>query len=210
MSNVIMKISRLAIAACAAAVLSFTSFADAEWRHGERQALWPEGRIPDFQEHQIGAMTDETHVGSPWKGPKNAAFKPEEHRMPYIEWFEKPANPNGACMILVSGGSYQNCCDVNLIKKWRDCFTALGYQTVNLVYRTPRAKGLVCNQSAWEDGQRAVRLVRSQAAARGFDPEKIGIIGMSAGGHLVTMLATSALTPAYAKVDVHDSHVISA
>ena len=160
-----MKTSRLAIAAAAALALSWSSFGAAEWRHGERQALWPEGKIPDFQPHQIGAMTDETHVGSPWKGPKNAAFKPEEHRMPYIEWFEKPANPNGACMILVSGGSYQNCCDVNLIKKWRDCFTALGYQTVNLVYRTPRAKGLACYQSAWEDGQRAVRLVRSQAAA---------------------------------------------
>ena len=199
-----MKKSRLAIAAAAALALSWSSFGAAEWRHGERQALWPEGKIPDFQPHQIGAMTDETHVGSPWKGPKNDAFKPEEHRMPYLEWFEKPANPNGACMILVSGGSYQNCCDVNLIKKWRDCFTALGYQTVNLVYRTPRPKGLACYQSAWEDGQRAVRLVRSQAAARGFDPEKIGIIGMSAGGHLVTMLATSALTPAYAKVDALD------
>ena len=205
--GIVVVFAALAVGAAAAAsalALSWSSFGAAEWRHGERQALWPEGKIPDFQEHQIGAMTDETHIGSPWKGPKNDAFKPEEHRMPYLEWFEKPANPNGACMILVSGGSYYNCCDVRLIKKWRDCFTALGYQTVNLVYRTPRAKGLPCYQSAWEDGQRAVRLVRSQAHARGFDPEKIGIIGMSAGGHLVTMLATSALTPAYEKIDALD------
>ena len=174
---------------------SFTAFATAEWRHGERQPLWPEGKIPDFQAHQIGAMTDEV---------EDAGFKPEERRMPYLEWFEKPASPNGACMILVSGGSYMNCCDVGLIKLWKETFSNLGYQTVNLVYRTPRAKGLPVYQSAWEDGQRAVRLVRSQAAARGFDPEKIGVIGMSAGGHLVTMLATSALTPAYAQVDALD------
>lgn len=140
-------------------------------------------------------MTDET---------VKPGFKPEEHRMPYIEWFERPAKPNGACMILVSGGSYNSCCDVKLIKVWRDCFTELGYQTVNLVYRTPRAKGLSCHQSAWEDGQRAVRLVRSQAVARGYAPEEIGVIGMSAGGHLATMLATSALTPAYGKVDQLD------
>lgn len=194
------KLTILSVAAAIAA----TASAIAPWRHGERQNLWPEGAMPDPQPHQIGAMTDETHGGNPWKSPPAADFKPEEHRMPYIEWFDPPAKANGACMILVSGGSYQNCCDVGLIKVWRDKFTELGYQTVNLVYRTPRPKNLPVYQSAWEDGQRAVRLVRSQAAKRGFDPEKIGIIGMSAGGHLVTMLATSALTPAYPRVDELD------
>ena len=168
----------------------FMAFATADWRHGERQNIWPDGKIPDFQEHQIGAMTDET--------------KEERGTMPYLEWFAAPTNSNGACMILVSGGSYECCCDIGLIRLWRDTFTKLGYQTVNLVYRTPRPRGLAIYQTAWEDGQRAVRLVRSQAKKRGFDPEKIGVIGMSAGGHLVTMLATSALTPSYKKVDAID------
>ena len=168
----------------------FMAFATADWRHGERQDIWPDGKTPDFQAHQVAAMTDETEA--------------ERGTMPYLEWFEAPAKPNGACMILVSGGSYECCCDVGLIKLWRDTFTKLGYQTVNLVYRTPRPKGLAIYQTAWEDGQRAVRLVRAQAAKRGFDPEKIGVIGMSAGGHLVTMLATSALTPSYAKIDAID------
>ena len=169
-------------------LLSASLFATAPWRNGERVPLWPEGKIPDFQKHQVGVMTDEQEKG----------------KMPYIEWFAAPTNANGCCMILVSGGSYQNCCDVSLIKKWRDRFTELGFQTVNLVYRTPRPNGLPVYQSAWQDGQRAVRLVRRDAQKRGFDPEKIGIIGMSAGGHLVTMLATSALTPAYAKIDEVD------
>ena len=180
------------------------SFAAAPWRNGERVPLWPEGKIPDFQAHQVGVMTDEQwKPGGKW-GEKDPSFDAAAHRMPYIEWFSAPTNANGGCMILVSGGSYQNCCDVNLIRIWRTRFTELGYQTVNLVYRTPRPKGLPFYQSAWEDGQRAVRLVRRDAAKRGFDPEKIGIIGMSAGGHLVTMLATSALTPAYAKIDAID------
>ena len=189
------SVKRFGWAAVAAATLASGAFGTEAWRHGERQAVWPEGKIPDFQSHQVGAMTDEQ---------KDPDFKPEEHRMPYLEWFEKPAHPNGGCMILVSGGSYQRCCDVGLVKSWHDRFSELGYQTVNFVYRTPRPEGLPCHQSAWEDGQRAVRLVRSQASARGFDPEKIGIIGMSAGGHLVTLLATCALTPAYAKVDALD------
>ncbi len=173
-----------------AAVMSLSSFAAEAWRNGVREPLWPEGRIPDFQAHQVAAMTDES--------------KEERGAMPYVEWFDAPAAPNGACMILVSGGGYNSCCDVGLVRLWRDTFTRLGYQTVNLVYRTPRPKGLEVYRTAWEDGQRAVRLVRSRAARRGFDPEKIGVIGMSAGGHLVTMLATSALTPAYAKVDALD------
>ena len=168
----------------------FMAFATADWRHGERQNVWPDGKIPDFQAHQVAAMTDES--------------KAERGTMPYLEWFAAPEKPNGACMILVSGGSYDCCCDIGLIRLWRDTFTKLGYQTVNLVYRTPRPRGLAIYQTAWEDGQRAVRLVRSQAKKRGFDPEKIGVIGMSAGGHLVTMLATSALTPSYAKVDALD------
>ena len=177
-------------------LLSLSLFAEPqEWRNGERVPLWPEGRIPDYQEHQIGAMTDEAMTNADWRAA---------HRMPYLEWFAAPAKPNGRCMILVSGGSYQCCCDLKLIKMWRDEFTKRGFQCVNLVYRTPRPQGLPVHQSAWEDGQRAVRLVRRDAAKRGFDPEKIGVIGMSAGGHLVTMLATSALTPAYAKVDEVD------
>jgi len=176
-------------------LLSFTAFAAEVWRNGERQSLWPEGKIPDCQSHQIGAMTDEAKTNADWRAA---------HAMPYLEWFAAPTNANGGCMILVSGGGYGCCCDVGLIKLWKETFTKLGYQTVNLVYRTPRAMDAPFYRSGWQDGQRAVRLVRSQAAKRGFNPEKIGVIGMSAGGHLVTMLATSALTPAYAKVDELD------
>ena len=180
----------------ALSLLSFAALAAEPWRNGERVPLWPEGRIPDFQAHQIGAMTDEAKTNADWRAA---------HQMPYLEWFGAPATTNVlGCMILVSGGSYQCCCDVGLIKLWKETFTKLGFQTVNLVYRTPRANDAPCYQSGWQDGQRAVRLVRREAARRGFDPEKIGVIGMSAGGHLVCMLATSALTPAYAKVDETD------
>ncbi len=162
----------------------------------EREPVWPEGRMPDAQSHQIAAMTDES---------RGAGFRPEEHRMPYLEWYERPANPNGVCMILISGGSYRNCCDGKLIRMWRKELTAMGIQCVNFVYRTPRPVGLPIYQSAWEDGQRAVRLVRSEAARRGFDPERIGVMSMSAGSHLGLLLATSSRTRAYAPVDALDS-----
>lgn len=161
----------------------------------EREVLWPKGKMPDAQSHQIAAMRDEAEA---------PGFKADKHRVSYIEWFERPAVSNGACIILISGGSYECCYDVDLIKMWRERFTALGYQCVNLVYRTPRPVGLDIYQTAWEDGQRAVRMVRSEAEKRGFDPEKIGTVSMSAGSHLALMLATSSQTPAYEPVDALD------
>ncbi|MBQ7571401.1 MAG: alpha/beta hydrolase [Bacteroidaceae bacterium] len=164
----------------------------------ERELVWPKGKMPDAQPHQIAAMTDEA-------GRKD--FKADKHRVAYLEWFDAPAKgtPVLGCMILISGGSYQNCCDVGLIRQWRETFTRLGFQCVNFVYRTPRPEGLPIYQTAWEDGQRAVRMVRSEAAKRGFDPERIGVISMSAGSHLATLLATSSLTRSYAPVDNLDS-----
>ena len=175
-------------------LLLFVSLQLSAW---ERQPLWPGiDKMPDFQPHQIAAMTDVS---------KAPGFNPDEHRMPYIEWYEKPSNPNGACMILISGGGYYNCCDVDLVEKWHKELTALGVQCVNFVYRTSRPKDIPYYQTAWEDGQRAVRMVRNQAKKRGFDPEKIGAIGMSAGGHLTLLLATSSETPAYEPIDKLDA-----
>jgi len=157
----------------------------------ERVSIWPEGKMPDAQPHQVAAMTNEKEKG----------------KDPYLDWFDPPANPNGTCMILISGGSYECCCDVDLIRNWNRLFTSIGCQCVNLVYRTPRPKGLEIWRTAWEDGQRAVRIVRSEAAKRGFSPDRIGTISMSAGSHLATLLATSSMTPAYAPVDDLDREV---
>ena len=165
---------------------------------GERIAVWPKGKMPDRQKHQIAAMTDEA-------GQKG--FKADKNRTAYIEWYDAPKTDvrNGACMILISGGGYYNCCDVGLVADWAEKLTKLGFQCVNFVYRTPRPEGLPIYQTAWEDGQRAVRMVRKDAEKRGFDPEKIGTISMSAGSHLALLLGTSSQTKAYEPVDEIDS-----
>ncbi len=164
---------------------------------GEREYIWPKGQMPDVQQHQIAAMTDVSRV---------EGFKPDKWRKPYIEWYDAPAAEvdNKCCMILISGGGYISCCDVELVAAWSRRLTELGFHCVNFVYRTPRPEGMEIYQSAWEDGQRAVRMVRSEAEKRGFDPEKIGTISMSAGSHLALLLGTSSQTPAYEKIDALD------
>ena len=78
---------------------------------------------------------------------------------------------------MITGGGYNACVDGLWIDRLAKIFTKLGYVCVNLTYRTPRPEGLPIYQSAWQDGQWAVRLVRRAAKDRGFDPEKIGAIG---------------------------------
>ena len=85
---------------------------------GERETIWPEGKMPHRQDHQIAAMTDET---------ESPDFNADKHRTAYIEWYDAPATEkkNGGCMILISGGSYECCCDGWLINLWNERFTEL-------------------------------------------------------------------------------------
>ena len=58
--------------------------------------------------------------------------------------------------------------------------------------------------TALEDAQRTVGLVRFHAAEWHIDPHKIGVLGFSAGGHLVAHISTHFRQRAYAPVDAAD------
>lgn len=162
----------------------------------EREYIWPEGKMPDVQAGQVAAKTAET---------KAPGFKADDFRRPYIEWFApNPSNRTDLCVLVISGGGFWSCCDAERLQPAIDRFVEVGITVANLTYRTPRPNGLPIHQSGWEDAQRAVRVVRSQAAKRGFDPVKIGATGISAGAKLVLLLATSSQTPAYEPVDEVD------
>ena len=162
------------------------------------ESVWPKGKMPHRQAHQIAAMLDEASA---------EGFCPDKHREAYIEWMPAPEKGvrTDACMILIYGGGYFSCCDVGLVDEWNRRFTQEGIQCVKFVYRTPRPQGLPIYQTAWEDAQRAVRLIRSQARKRGINPEKIGVVSQSAGSHLALLLATSSQTPAYEPIDALDT-----
>ena len=75
---------------------------------------------------------------------------------------------------------------------------------VTMKYRTPRPSpesGLAKHITAWEDLQRTIRIVRSEATKRGLDPDRIGIMGSSAGGHLTLMGVTSSMHQSYLPID---------
>jgi acetyl esterase/lipase len=56
-----------------------------------------------------------------------------------------------------------------------------------------------------QDAQRALGLLRSRAKEFGLDPQRIGAIGFSAGGHLIAALASNPVQRTYAAVDAADA-----
>lgn len=99
----------------------------------------------------------------------------------------RPATPNGTAMVVCAGGGY----GMNLWNGAEGVRTAEwlnkhGIVAAVLKYRLPRGNRF----RPLSDVRRAVRMVRSQAGEWGVNPQRIGIIGYSAGGHLASMAAT--------------------
>jgi acetyl esterase/lipase len=128
----------------------------------------------------------------------------EQQCKPYLEWHFPKELKTKAIQIIYSGGAYMgNDPDGFEVTPARRYLNERGMTVVTMKYRTPRPtaeSGLAKHTSAWQDLQRAIRIVRSKAASFGLDPAQIGIMGSSAGGHLAATVATHApasLRPAF-------------
>lgn len=134
-----------------------------------------------------------------WDGP--APGEPETTPPPVIELWRPGVTSTDACIIVCPGGAYMGLAYEHEGKQVAEYFTSRGITAVVLKYRTPRRANLPKHLPAWQDAQRAIRFVRAHAEEWKIDPEKIGILGFSAGGHLTLMSATTSQTPAYEPAD---------
>jgi len=128
----------------------------------------------------------------------------EGQAIPVLEWWTPENKTSDACLIVAPGGAYMGVAYDYEGVPVRDYFLERGVTVVMLRYRVPRPKNLPKHQSAWMDAQRTVRFVRAHAQEWGINPEKIGFMGFSAGGHLTLMTATTSQTPAYEPIDELD------
>ena len=98
----------------------------------------------------------------------------------------------GAAVILCPGGGFKELGFVPEGIQAAQYFNSIGVAAFALKYRLPREEGSVYNMShPRQDGLRAMRLVRSRASEWGIDPARIGMVGFSAGGEVVSMTAFS-------------------
>jgi acetyl esterase/lipase len=84
-------------------------------------------------------------------------------------------------------------------------FNEMGITAFVLKYRLPSEGHENSTLVPLQDAQRAIRLIRSQASRFNIDPQKIGVIGFSAGGHLASMLGTSWDRKSYSPQNILDS-----
>ncbi len=100
----------------------------------------------------------------------------------------RPNQPNGVVLLICSGGAYSKLASGPLGIGAVDEFLKDGYTVCSLKYRlSPPSANVV--QDACMDGARALRLIRSRAKDWKVDPERIGMIGFSAGANMILNLA---------------------
>ena len=111
---------------------------------------------------------------------------------PVLDMYPAPGEKaNGTAVIICPGGGYSALAidhEGAQLAKW---FNGLGVTAFVLKYRLPDSSIMEKKSvGPMQDGQRAIRIVRRHAKEWGINPEKIGIMGFSAGGHLASTLST--------------------
>jgi acetyl esterase/lipase len=124
---------------------------------------------------------------------------------PQLTVYRPAASKNtGAAIVVCPGGGY-NILAVQHegidVARW---LNGIGITGVVLQYRVPRSQHVPFQTPPLQDVQRAIRLVRQHAGPWNLDPQKIGVLGFSAGGNLAALAATNFDRQTYEPRDAAD------
>ena len=110
---------------------------------------------------------------------------------PSVTVFTPPAGKaNGCAVIVAPGGGFRELVFDAEGRQPAEFLNSIGVTVFALKYRLPSEKGSPYTiENVRQDAYRAVRLVRSRAEEFKIDPDRIGILGFSAGGAVVMMVA---------------------
>lgn len=172
-------------------------------------AIWP-GAIPD------GQMTPEPETVETTVAPDIVAGKPylsiSNVSRPTMTVYAPKGKHTGAAVVVFPGGGYEILAIDLEGTEVCDWLVAKGITCVLLKYRVPSPTRSGADWGAYpqspmalEDAQRTMGLVRLHAAEWQIDPKKIGVLGFSAGGHLVAAISTHFDKRLYATMDAADS-----
>ena len=110
----------------------------------------------------------------------------------------------GAAVVVLPGGGYHILAwdlEGTEVAEW---LNSIGVTAVLVKYRVPRREGLEKHAAPLQDAQRAFGLVRRNAKEWGIASNRIGVLGVSAGGHLAATLCASTAQRTYPAVDDAD------
>lgn len=167
----------------------------------QEQPLWP-AEPPGI----IAASGEERDTSGP--DGRNVEGKPVirlgDVSKPMLTVYPAPeANNTGAAVLVFPGGGYHILAydlEGTEVCEW---LNSIGVTGVLVKYRVPRPKdsGREPPVGPLMDAQRAVALVRSQAKELAIQPDRIGVLGFSAGGNLAARVSTNYEKRAYKTFD---------
>ncbi|MGA7714038.1 MAG: alpha/beta hydrolase [Rhizomicrobium sp.] len=112
------------------------------------------------------------------------------------------AKPTGAAALMFPGGGYVHVAMGGGIPR---ALNAAGITVFELKYRLPSGRWAAGLDAVLQDGQRAMRLIRANAARYSIDPSKLAVLGFSAGGHGAATLVARSSAQVYEAVDDADT-----
>ena len=136
----------------------------------------------------------------PDKAPGASTSEPEKAEGKRVSNVSKPTlevfhpekeKDTGAAIIVCPGGGYQALMmdyEGEEVAKW---LNTIGVTGIVLKYRVPAPPGTPRWAPALQDAQRSISIVRSKAKEWGIDPQRIGMLGFSAGAHLTAAASTN-------------------
>jgi acetyl esterase/lipase len=161
------------------------------------------GAAPESTAHGSGPV-----AGRPWIQVRNVS-------VPTVTVYAPKGRDTGAAVVVFPGGGYQLLAIDLEGTEVCDWLTARGITGILLKYRVPNGgptwdQNCGCDRNTQssmplEDAHRAIPSSRAHARAWHIDPHKIGVLGFSAGGHMVATTSTHFGHRAYTVVDAADS-----
>ena len=152
--------------------------------------LWPKGGMPG----QAGPGPERT---LPARG--DHVVRLTDISEPSFTVYKAAATKPTPAVIICPGGGYGGLAynkEGTEVAAW---LNTLGITGVVLKYRVPKNQ-----EGAYQDIQRAIRIVRQRASEWNIAPDRVGAMGFSAGGHLAARLSTVGGPATYPRIDEAD------
>lgn len=151
--------------------------------------IWPNGAPGSERRRHEAEIVENTYVRNV-QDPSLTIFRPD------------PRHANGAAIVVIPGGGHRMLVRVNEGDVPAKALNRYGVTAFVLDYRLSREAGstYTIEGDAAADARRAIRWVRAHAADYGIDPHRVGVMGFSAGGELVSLIADNP-SPAAAPLD---------
>ena len=145
--------------------------------------LWPDKAVPNFKANNIveKTETDNSHI-----------LRISGVTVPTMTAFIAPKEiATGAAVLICPGGGYGILAsghEGNDFAKW---FNERGISAFVLKYRLPNEKAMTNQHEVpLMDALQGMKLIREKASSWNINPDKIGVMGFSAGGHLAATVST--------------------